>query len=94
MSDHCDRDNELFSACEAGDVERVCWVITDGVDPKKATNQQYFNETPVHMYSLQVRLAMEATRGGGGGRIARFTWFVIKVDVVIDRTPWRNTNLF
>ena len=64
MSDHRDRDNELFSACEAGDVERVCWVITDGVDPKKATNQQYFNETPVHMYSLQVRLAMEDTRGG------------------------------
>ena len=42
------RDNELFSACEAGDVERVHRVITDGVDPKKATNQRYFNESPVH----------------------------------------------
>jgi hypothetical protein len=43
-------DNELFSACEAGDVERVRRVITDGpgVDPKKAANQRYFNETPVH----------------------------------------------
>ena len=48
MSHHRDRENELFSACEVGDLERVCRVITDGVDPNKAANQRYFNETPIH----------------------------------------------
>ena len=46
MSGHPEK--ELFSACETGDVETVCRVIANGVDPKKAINQRYFNEIPVH----------------------------------------------
>ena len=46
MSGHPEK--ELFSACEAGDAETVRRVIADGVNPKKAINQRYFNETPVH----------------------------------------------
>ena len=40
---------ELFSACRAGDVERVHRAIAAGVDPKKAINKDSFSkETPLH----------------------------------------------
>jgi ankyrin repeat protein len=45
-------EKELFSACEAGDVERVRRVIAAGVDPKKAINRglirRFARETPLH----------------------------------------------
>ena len=44
-------EEELFRACKAGDVDRVCRVIAAGVDPKKkAVNENYrrLEETPLH----------------------------------------------
>ena len=44
-------ENELFSACEAGDVERVRnLVIIAGVDPKKAIRKDiiFAGDTPLH----------------------------------------------
>ena len=42
-------EKELFSACEAGDVDRVRMAIAAGVDPKKAINKDSFHEeTPLH----------------------------------------------
>jgi hypothetical protein len=46
------QEKELFSACEAGDVDRVRSAITAGVDPKKATNKDpiriFAEENPLH----------------------------------------------
>ena len=47
--------DELFGACEAGDIDRLRRVIADGVDPKKVFNKDLFDETPLHTacrYSL------------------------------------------
>ena len=41
-------ERELFSACLDRDLDRVRRVIAAGVDPKKATNKDYFEETPLH----------------------------------------------
>ena len=44
-------ENELFIACQFGDIDRVRRVIAAGVDPKKKTiNENYFRieETPLH----------------------------------------------
>ena len=46
-------EEELFSACEAGDVDRVRRVIAAGVDPKKTINKnrgawELIEETPLH----------------------------------------------
>ena len=41
-------EQELFSACEAGDVDRVRRVIAAGVDPKKAIREDT-DETPQHI---------------------------------------------
>ena len=42
-------EKELFSACKAGDVDRVRRAIAAGVDPKKAINKDSFlKETPLH----------------------------------------------
>ena len=44
-------EEELFRACEAGDVDRVRRAIAAGVDPKKATNKDtiiFPEETPLH----------------------------------------------
>ena len=41
-------EKELFSACEAGDVDRVRKVIAAGVDPKKAINKDLPQFTPLH----------------------------------------------
>ena len=40
--------NELFSACRAGDVDRVRRAIAAGVDPKKAIKDSFSMETPLH----------------------------------------------
>ena len=47
---------ELFSACFAGDVDRVCRAIAAGVDPKKAINKDGFfrGETPLHTACMYV----------------------------------------
>jgi hypothetical protein len=45
-------EKELFSACEAGDVDRVRRAIAAGVDPKKAINIKdalIAGETPLHV---------------------------------------------
>ncbi len=44
-------EKELFSACEAGDVERIRRAIADGVNPKKAINNGLIfpGETPLHV---------------------------------------------
>jgi ankyrin repeat protein len=44
-------EKELFSACEAGDVDRVRRAIAAGVDPKKAINEDELiaGETPLHI---------------------------------------------
>ena len=39
---------ELFSACEAGDLDRVRRVIAAGVNPRKAIGKGNFEETPLH----------------------------------------------
>ena len=49
-------ENELFSACKAGDVDKVRRAIAAGVDPKKAINRDLimnfagyiYGETPLH----------------------------------------------
>ena len=43
-------EKKLFSACEAGDVDRVRRAIADGVDPKTAINKDriFAGETPLH----------------------------------------------
>ena len=41
-------EKELFSACEAGDVDRVRRAITAGVDPKEAIKDWLLKETPLH----------------------------------------------
>ena len=44
-------EGELFSACRAGDVDRVRRAIAAGVDPKKAINKDMYmfpEETPLH----------------------------------------------
>ena len=41
-------ERELFSACEAGNLDRVRRVIAAGVDPKKAIREDYSKETPLH----------------------------------------------
>ena len=41
-------EEELFRACEAGDVDRIRRAIAAGVDPKKAINDSFFKETPLH----------------------------------------------
>jgi hypothetical protein len=43
-------EKELFSACEAGDVDKVRRAIAAGVDPKKATNKHWIfaDETPLY----------------------------------------------
>ena len=42
-------EKELFSACFAGDVDRVRRAIAAGVDPKKAIDKDsFFKETPLH----------------------------------------------
>ena len=41
-------EEELFSACRAGDVDRVRRAIAAGADPKKATNKDILSETPLH----------------------------------------------
>ena len=44
-------EKKLFSACEAGDVDRVRRIIAAGVDPKKKTineNDIGLEETPLH----------------------------------------------
>ena len=41
-------EKELFSACGAGDLDRVRRVISAGVDPKKAIDEDYLEETPLH----------------------------------------------
>jgi hypothetical protein len=45
-------EKELFSACEAGDVDRVGRAIAAGADPKKAINKDamwiFPEETPLH----------------------------------------------
>ena len=40
--------NELFSACRAGDVDRVRRAIAAGVDPKNAIDDWFSIETPLH----------------------------------------------
>jgi ankyrin repeat protein len=42
---------ELFSACKAGDVDRVRRAIAAGADPKKAINKDALitGETPLHV---------------------------------------------
>ena len=40
---------ELFRACAAGDLDRVRRVIAAGVDPKKAIDKDWFEETPLHI---------------------------------------------
>ena len=44
-------ERELFSACEAGDVDRVHRVIAAGADPRKAIKRDILaghGETPLH----------------------------------------------
>jgi ankyrin repeat protein len=43
-------EKELFSACEAGDVDRVRRAIAAGVDPKNAINKAgiFAGRTPLH----------------------------------------------
>ena len=43
-------EKKLFSACEAGDVDRVRRAIAAGVDPKKAISKDGISprETPLH----------------------------------------------
>ena len=41
-------EEELFRACEAGDVDRVRRAIAAGVDPKKAIKKDsFYKETPL-----------------------------------------------
>ena len=47
-------EEELFLACEAGDVDRVRRAIAAGVDPKKAINNYSFGETPLHTAGMYV----------------------------------------
>ena len=50
-------EGELFSACEAGDVERVRRAIAAGVDPKKAISKDSFiKETALHTASTYVSI--------------------------------------
>ena len=55
-------EKELFRGCEAGDVDRVRRTIAAGVDPRKATNKDWFEETPLH--SIQV-MSLFNRRGSG-----------------------------
>ena len=38
----------FFEACERGDLEAIRKLIADGVNPKKITNLNSFEETPLH----------------------------------------------
>ena len=56
-------EEELFSACRAGNVDRVRRAIAAGVDPKKAINNEwnFAGETPLHtacryVYCIAVHL--------------------------------------
>ena len=41
-------EEELFRACEAGNVDRVRRAIAAGLDPKKAIKNTYSKVTPLH----------------------------------------------
>ena len=48
-------ENELFSACDTGEVDRVRRVIAAGVDPNKAIGKGvYFGDTPLHTACMYV----------------------------------------
>ena len=54
MSTRAELEKELFSACEAGDVDRVRRVVAAGVDPKKAISKGFFQESPLHRASRYI----------------------------------------
>ena len=49
-------EKELFSACKAGDVDRVRRAIAAGVDPKNAIDKDgiFTGETPLHTACMYV----------------------------------------
>ena len=58
-------EKELFSACRAGDVDRVRRAIAAGVDPKKAINKDsILTETPLHIACAYVIINFIGVVGG------------------------------
>ena len=58
-------EKELFSACRAGNIDRVRRAIAAGVDPKKAVNKDMYTfpeETPLHS---ACRYVIIYSRGSG-----------------------------
>ena len=52
-------EKELFSACEAGEVDGVRRVIAAGVNPKKEAVNKNLKETPLHAACRYVHVSLE-----------------------------------